>query len=115
MTRPICQACGTRLAAVNYIKNDIVHYRTKCYTCIRRKRGIKPPQPKWQSAGYKKKLKCDICGFRAKYSAQLMVYHIDGDLKNVSISNLRTVCLNCTTVIQKEDSVWKSGDLQADY
>lgn len=115
MERPLCQSCKSKLAAINYIKNDTVHYRSKCYTCIKRKRGIKPPQPKWQQAGYKKKTKCDICGFRAKYSAQTLVYHIDGNLKNISMYNLRTVCLNCTVTIQKGDSVWKSGDLQADY
>lgn len=73
------------------------------------------PQPRWLSAGYKKKTKCDICGFRPTYSAQTLVYHVDGNLKNNSPSNLRTVCLNCTVPIQKGDSVWKSGDLEVDH
>lgn len=115
MNRPLCQSCKTKMAAINYIKNDTVHYRSKCCTCIKRKRGIKPSQPKWQLAGYKKKKQCDVCGFRAKYSAQTLVYHVDGNLNNVSFSNLRTVCLNCTVTLKKDDLIWKSGDLQADY
>ena len=115
MNRPLCRSCNSKLVAVNYIKNNVVHYRKQCYSCIKKKRGIKPLQPKWQQAGYKKKNKCDICGFRPKYSAQTIVYHIDGDLNNVSFSNLRTVCLNCTITIKKDDLVWKSGDLQADH
>lgn len=115
MNRPMCQVCRSKLVAINYIKDNITHYRSKCYSCIRKKRGARPAQPKWQKAGYKKKSKCDICGFRAKYSAQTIVYHIDGNLENISPNNLRTVCLNCTVTVQKGDSVWKSGDLQADY
>lgn len=101
--------------AINYIKENTTHYRTQCYHCIRKKRGLRLPKPKWAESGYKKKSKCDICGFRSTYSAQTLVYHIDGNLKNTNVSNLRTVCLNCTVVIQKSDSVWKDGDLEADH
>ena len=115
MDRPFCQSCSKKLVAINYVKDGVTHYRSMCYGCIRKKRGKRAVQPKWQKAGYKKKTKCDLCGFRAKYSTQTLVYHIDGNLKNVSFSNLRTVCLNCTVIIQKEDLVWKSGGLQADH
>ena len=40
---------------------------------------------------------------------------IDGDLKNVSINNLRSVCLNCIEVVKKKEVNWKRGDLQINY
>ena len=46
---------------------------------------------------------CDKCGFRAKYPAQLLVYHLDGNLNNNAGYNLRTVCLNCVVEVQKQD------------
>ena len=115
MDRPICQSCGVRLAAINYIKNNTKHYRRQCDSCIRKKRKIKVAKPKWQSSGYKKKPQCDLCGFYAKHSSQTMVYHIDGNLNNTDSKNLRTVCLNCTATIQHQDLQWKPGGLEVDY
>jgi hypothetical protein len=112
--RPICQACNQRPCAVNYIKEDTTHYRSRCETCQRRGRGIKPREPRWKSAGYKKKPACDRCGFRARFASQLLVYHIDGDLNNVSVRNLRTVCRNCVEEISKVEVTWRAGDLEPD-
>lgn len=112
--RPICKACNQRPAAVNYIKESITHYRKYCEYCIKRSRKEKPPVPKWQSAGYKKKSSCDRCGFRARYASQLLVYHIDGNQHNVKGSNLRTICLNCVEEVKRMDVPWKLGDLQVD-
>jgi hypothetical protein len=57
---------------------------------------------------------CDRCGFKARYSAQALVYHVDGDLNNTAQKNLKTVCRNCEVDLAKTDSVWRPGDLQPD-
>jgi hypothetical protein len=112
--RPICQACNQRPCAVNYIRGDVTHYRRRCETCQRRERGIKPREPRWKSAGYKKKPACDRCGFKARFASQLLIYHIDGDLNNVTVRNLRTVCRNCVEEIARTEVTWRAGDLEPD-
>lgn len=114
MKRPICSACNQRPKAINYIKEDMPHYRSRCEACIKRGKKIKPPEPRWKSAGYKKKPACDRCGFRARYSAQLLVYHVDGNLNNSDVRNLKTVCLNCVEELKRLDVPWKPGDLEPD-
>jgi HNH endonuclease len=114
MNRPICPACNQRLCAINYILNDVKHYRSRCEYCIKRSRRLKPPEPRWKSSGYKKKATCDRCGFRAKFSAQLQVFHIDGNLNNSNLRNLKTICQNCVVEIKKSDQVWVPGDLEPD-
>jgi hypothetical protein len=66
-------------------------------------------------AGYKKKTACDLCGFRSKYSAQLLVIHEDGDLNNAAVRNLKTICLNCVIEVKKTDTLRKIGDLEPDF
>lgn len=114
MDRPICPACNQRFCAINYYKDGVTHYRARCEQCIQKKRKIKPSVPRWQTAGYKKKATCDRCGFRSKYSAQLIVYHIDGNLSNSDLRNLKTICLNCTVDIKRSDLPWRPGDLTPD-
>jgi hypothetical protein len=43
-----------------------------------------------------------------------LVYHVDGNLHNTELKNLKTVCLNCTIELQKVDLPWKPGDLEPD-
>jgi hypothetical protein len=112
--RPICKACNQRLVAVNYIKEDVVHYRTRCDICVRKGKKQKTPQPAWQLAGYKKKATCDRCGFKARYASQLLVFHIDGKLNNCDLKNLRTICLNCVEEVKRMDAPWAKSDLQVD-
>lgn len=114
MNRPICPACKQRFCAVNYYSNSLVHYRSRCEHCIKRNRRIKTAVPRWQLKGYKKKQVCDRCGFRAKYAAQLVVYHVDANLNNNTIRNLKTVCQNCVIEIPKLDLPWRPGDLEPD-
>lgn len=114
MQRPICPACNQRLCAVNYLRDGVTHYRTRCDSCIKKNRKIRSPAPKWQAAGYKKKATCDRCGFKSKYAAQLLVYHADGNLHNTNINNLRTVCLNCSVEVTKSAVPWTPGDLLPD-
>lgn len=114
MKRPICPACQQRVRAVNYYKEGVPHYRSRCEVCIKKNKKIKPPVPRWQAAGYKKKPTCDRCGFRARYSAQLLVYHVDGNLNNTDVRNLKTVCLNCVEEVKRSDLPWQRGDLEPD-
>jgi hypothetical protein len=112
--RPLCQACNQRFCAINCYKNNQVYYRSRCDYCIRRNKKIKIPEARWKKAGYKKKILCDRCGFRSKYSAQLVVYHVDGNMNNSALRNLKTVCQNCIIEIAKTDLPWKPGDLEPD-
>lgn len=114
-SRPICQACRTAPAAINYIKHGVTHYRTRCGVCIRRNKPIVPAQPDWAAHGYKRKPHCEKCGFKAKYKEQLSVFYVDGNLKNNTILNLRTLCANCQIAITKEGLKWTQGDLTPDF
>ena len=114
MDRPICPACNQRFCAVNYTRDDKTHYRSRCTVCINKNKRIKTPEPRWTKAGYKKKNACDRCGFRAKYAAQLVVFHLDGNLNNSGLRNLKTVCLNCVVDVRKADLPWRPGDLSLD-
>jgi hypothetical protein len=112
--RPICPACNQRPRAVAYHRNDKIYYRSRCTMCIRKKRKEKPQIPLWETKGYKKKMVCDRCGFRARWSAQLLVFHIDGNLNNCGVRNLKTICQNCVIDVKKADLPWRAGDLAPD-
>lgn len=114
MNRPRCGVCTQRMCAVNYQRGEITHYRSRCDWCIAKGRQRRPPEPRWQSAGYNKKKLCDRCGFRAKHVAQLMVYHVDNNLNNSSLTNLKTVCQNCAVEIKRSGMPWGRGDLEPD-
>jgi len=110
----MCEVCKTRPRAVAYHKYDRVYYRSRCTACINKNKKLKPPTPRWQLAGYKKKPACDRCGFKARFLTQLLVYHINGNLNDSELRNLRTVCLNCVEVVKKTDPTWRPGDLVPD-
>lgn len=112
--RPICKTCNKNFCAVNYKRNGVTHYRSICDECGRKKTKKKPREPSWQKSGYKKKTTCDLCGFKGIYSTQMVVFHIDGNLENSTLTNLRTICLNCVEVVKKKEVNWKRGDLQVD-
>ena len=113
--RNLCVVCGKKPVAVNYRKGDTTYYRTRCDNCIRKKKGIKVPQPQWMLSGYKKKPHCEKCGFKFKYKEQSFVYHVDGNLNNTSLLNLKTVCANCQIEIAKSGLGWRQGDLVPDF
>lgn len=113
--RNLCEVCGKNPVAVNYKKQDKVYYRSRCDRCIRKKRNIPAPKPRWLAAGYKKKINCEHCGFKAKYKEQLFVYHVDGNLNNTALNNLKTVCANCQIEIAKTGLGWRQGDLVPDF
>jgi hypothetical protein len=112
--RPICQICNQRATAIAYHRNEKIYYRSTCGQCLKKSQHKRVPKTRWQLNGYKKKAVCERCGFRAKFSAQLQVYHVDGNLHNTSVNNLKTVCLNCTVEIKKSDLPWRPGDLVPD-
>jgi hypothetical protein len=115
MTRPICPKCNKDFCAINYLKNGVYHYRSICNECGKKKPRKKPRTYNWQKSGYKKKATCDLCGFRSVYPSQILVYHINGDLTDINLSNLRSICLNCVEVVKRKEVTWKRGDLQVDY
>ena len=113
--RPICETCNKNYRAINYIKNDVTHYRSLCNECRMKREKKKPGKPNWTKSGYKKKATCDLCGFKSLFSSQITVFHIDGDLENINLTNLRSICLNCVEVVKKKEVTWKRGDLKVDY
>jgi hypothetical protein len=94
--------CGKRLVAINYTKEGIVHYRSKCHTCASKP---KIEVPKWKLAGYNKKKYCEKCNFKAKYLEQLDIY---------TFTSFKTVCLNCKVELDHVGT-WIQGDLVADF
>ena len=115
MLRPICNTCGKNHCAVNYIREGITHYRSGCDECGRKKKKLKPRKANWTKSGYKKKATCDLCGFKSLFPTQMTVYHIDGNLENIALTNLRTVCLCCIEVVKRKEITWRRGDLQVDH
>lgn len=115
-SRTLCIACNSNPQAVNYIDpNGITHYRKKCASCIRTNKKVRKEPPAWQKAGYKKKIVCEKCGFKAKMPEQLNVFYIDGNLKNTNHFNLKTVCLNCQPEIYKSRLAWKPSPILPDF
>jgi hypothetical protein len=110
--RKLCKKCNQRPAAINYYKDSTPYYRRVCDHCAR---GSKDGIPKWFKAGYRKKTKCDKCGFTSKYKEQFNVFHIDGDLDNCKITNLKTVCANCQRILHDLNLPWRQGDLSPDF
>jgi hypothetical protein len=113
--RPFCKKCNKNVCAINYTKHGIVHYRSHCHRCGKKKIKGKLLPFKWEQAGYKKKSTCDCCGFKSIYTSQMTVYYVDGDLTNNMLSNLRSICLNCVEVVKRKNVNWKRGDLSVDY
>lgn len=115
MLRPICNSCGKNHCAVNYIREGKTHYRSGCDECGRKKKKLKPRKANWTKSNYKKKTTCDLCGFKSLFPSQMTVYHIDGNLENIALTNLRTVCLCCIEVVKRKEVTWRRGDLQVDH
>jgi hypothetical protein len=113
--RPICKTCNILPCAHNYKRDGVQYYRSYCEGCRRKSLKLPPQRPKWQSAGYNKRIQCDYCGYRALYSSQITVFHINGDLNDVAHTNLRSICLNCVEIIKRKEVNWRRGDLKIDY
>ncbi len=107
--RNLCPTCSNRPVAINYVKNGVPHYRKQCDACLRKGKKIKAKSPAWALSGYKKKANCEKCGFVAKHTDQLQVFHVDGKLKNTAWPNLRTICANCAIEVYKSKLPWRPG------
>ena len=103
--RDLCERCNTNHKAINYKKDGRTFYRRFCDACIIEKKKIIKPQ--WQQEGYKKKLKCESCGFVAKFSEQLNVVTLN--------HSYRTLCLNCKVLYDKGTKIIIKGDLKSDF
>jgi hypothetical protein len=42
-------------------------------------------------------------------------FHIDGNLENIDLVNLRSICLNCVEIVKKKQVTWRRGDLTVDH
>jgi hypothetical protein len=112
--RPVCTACNKNPCAPNYYRDGVRHWRTRCSVCVRKGRKQKPQKPRWELDGYKKKMVCDLCRFKAKYASQITVWHINGNLNDSAMTNLRSVCLCCVEEVKRKMFTWRIGDLEAD-
>tara|TARA_R110000796_G_scaffold46462_14_gene112264 strand:- start:15657 stop:15914 length:258 start_codon:yes stop_codon:yes gene_type:complete len=83
-------------------------------SCIRKGKTKKPIRPAWALAGYKKKDRCERCGFKAKTHKQLFVFYVDGDKRNNNNTNLKTICANCAIEIENKGGGWLPADLIPD-
>ncbi len=110
--RGLCPCCRLKPVAVNYKKYGRTYYRGKCDQCGRKKK--KPAPAGWLRSGYKKKEKCERCGFRVKFTEQSAVYHVDGNVENNDWMNLKTVCCNCEVEIKHTSLPWKPSELIPD-
>jgi hypothetical protein len=115
MKRPLCKNCNAKPRAYAYRRDTKIYWRSLCDTCIRKKNQQKVSGvAKWQLAGYKKKNRCELCGFKATVREQLDVYHVDGNRNNVTAYNLKTVCANCQRLKSTLELGWSIGDLEVD-
>jgi hypothetical protein len=114
MNRPLCTICNGNPAAINYYAGDKVRYRKVCASCSRKGKPARI-QSGWVKAGYKKKLTCERCNFKAKLANQIFVFYIDGNLKHNDWSNLRSVCANCRIELNSAKTTWRESPLTPDF
>jgi hypothetical protein len=113
--RPLCKECKSKPRAYAYKKGTTIYWRSLCDTCNRKKAGKKVGGvTPLQRSGYKKKKKCELCGFKAQQSDQLDVFFVDGSMRNTTATNLKTVCANCQRLGSVRRLGWRIGDLVAD-
>ena len=113
--RPLCVECKSKPRAYAYKKGNKIYWRKLCDACNRKKSKKKIGGiTALQRSGYKKKQKCELCGFRAEDRLQLDVLFVDGNLRNTNNTNLKTVCANCQRLTSVKRLGWKIGDLVAD-
>ena len=113
--RPICKECKAKPRAYAYQRNNKIYWRSLCDSCIRKKAGKRVGGvTALQRSGYKKRKKCELCGFKAQDKEQLDVLFVDGNLRNTTATNLKTVCANCQRLGSTRRLGWRVGDLVAD-
>lgn len=91
LVRGFCN-CGRPMAKKGSDEQGRMHYRNRCYKCMRNARKTK-------------KDKCSWCGYVAENKGELHVDHIDRDPSNNNEENLQTLCVQChlkKTIIERE-------------
>ena len=115
INRPLCKLCKSKPRAYAYKRGNKIYWRSMCDRCNRKKAGRKIGGiTALQRSGYKKRSKCELCGYKAQESSQLDVYFVDGNLRNTKTTNLKTVCANCQRLQGVRRLGWRVGDLVAD-
>ena len=113
--RPLCVNCKSKPRAYAYKKGNKIYWRKLCDACNRKKSKKKIGGiTALQRSGYRKKSKCELCGFKSRNQLQLDVLFVDGNLRNTNNTNLKTVCANCQRLSSVKRLGWKVGDLVAD-
>jgi hypothetical protein len=109
-TRPKCDRCDISLAKPNgKSKHGFQKWHKYCVGCAKAlyAKGFKHLQYKTTT--------CIECGFVPTDMIQLVIMYNDGDSKNKTPPNIKTVCLNCASLIKKRiDSVEKILDISVD-
>jgi protein-arginine kinase activator protein McsA len=115
MIKKMCQICNKHQVTVNYVRNGKTYYRKICYHCIKQKNKNKDQATQLlKRSGYKKKTVCDRCGFKSKTPEQIRIHFRDQNSYNVSISNLRSYCFNCSIEVVNNPAADKQT-IFADY
>lgn len=115
MTNKKCESCKEHPVTVNYVRNGRTYYRKVCYYCIKKKKQNKDQAIQLlKKSGYKKKTVCDRCGFKSKTLDQIKIHFRDQNPYNVSLTNLRSYCVNCIIEINNNPAADKLTIL-ADY
>jgi hypothetical protein len=95
--RPLCENCKTSLAKSNGVsKHGFKKWHKYCSTCAKAAYNEK--------FGFllNKKSHCESCDFVAEDTCQLDIVYRDGNSKNKSESNMKTLCANCNRLYRKK-------------
>lgn len=113
MLRPICLACHQRPAAVNYHNKNKTYYRNRCDQCLRRQRPVVDPTPTHVRTGYRPKDRCELCHFKCRVPDQIKIWYLNGNMRDGSWHNLRSICANCYIELSKKKLQWI--DIRPDF
>lgn len=95
--RPFCVNCKTTLAKSNGVsKYGFKKWHKYCTECAKMLYSSKFKHLRH------KRGRCDDCGFVAKDKCQLDLIYKDNDSNNKSISNIKTLCANCSRLRRKQ-------------
>lgn len=108
MTEKMCNICNKHPVAKNYVRKGKTYYRKICYYCIKEKKNQKKEAVQLlKKSGYRMKTNCDRCGFVAKATEQIRIHFRDNNKYNVSLSNLRSYCVNCIIEVKNNPAADK--------
>ena len=109
-TRPKCNKCNISLAKpTGKSKHGFQKWHKYCAGCAKA----------LYAKGFKhllhKKMLCIECGFKPLDMIQLVIMYKDKNAKNKTPPNIKTVCLNCASIIKKrENDIEKTLNISVD-